>query len=138
MTRTVREGGKATPAKATRKKTPRLDARVEAIAEFAREKKAEKVVVLDVKESCSFADTFLICSGRSNRQVQAIGFHVEECMKRDRGESVVGSEGYAQGHWVLLDYGDVIVHVFYEPTREFYDLEGLWSHVPRRELDDPR
>ena len=102
------------------------------------EKKAEKLIVLDVRKSCSFADYFLICSGRSNRQVQSIGSHIEERMKRDRQESAFGVEGYAQGHWVLLDYGDVVVHVFYDPTRAFYDLEGLWSHVPRREVADAK
>jgi ribosome-associated protein len=113
-----------------------LSARVEAIAEFAMEKKAESMIVLDVKDACSYADYFLVCSGRSNRQVQSICSHVEERMKRDFRETPIGVEGLAQGHWVLLDFGDIIVHVFYEPVRGFYDLEGLWSHVPRRELSD--
>jgi ribosome-associated protein len=100
------------------------------------EKKAERIVVLDVRESCSFADTFLICSGRSNRQVQSICAHIEERMKKDFRESAAGAEGVDPGHWALLDYRDVIVHVFYGPTRELYDLESLWSHVPRQDLGD--
>lgn len=94
--------------------------------------KAFNVVVLDVRELASFADTFIICSGRSHRQVSAIAEFVNKDLKT-RGIKPLGIEGLREGHWVLMDYGDMIVHVFYEPVRIFYDLEGLWSDARRIE-----
>jgi ribosome-associated protein len=93
-------------------------------------KKAETVVVLDVRGLTSIADTFIICSGRSNRQVSAIADHVERFLKQ-QGIRPLSVEGRKEGLWVLMDYGDVIVHVFYEETRSFYDLEGLWVDAKR-------
>ena len=97
--------------------------------------KAFDVIVLDVRELVSFADTFIICSGRSHRQVSAIGEFVEKELKR-KGMKPLGVEGLRQGHWVLMDYGDVVIHVFYEPIRTFYDLEGLWSDARRIEISE--
>lgn len=88
--------------------------------------KASNIVVLDVQGIASFADTFIICSGRSHRQVSAIAEFVERELKK-QGKKALGVEGLRDGHWVLMDYGDIIIHVFYEPVRIFYDLEGLWS-----------
>lgn len=88
--------------------------------------KALDVVALDVREVASFADSFIICSGKSHRQVTAIAEHVDRALKKE-GIKPLGIEGLRDGHWVLMDYGDVIIHVFYEPVRSFYDLEGLWS-----------
>jgi ribosome-associated protein len=82
-------------------------------------------VVLDVRGLTSIADAFVICSGRSNRQVSAIADHIERFLKQ-KGLHPLGVEGKNEGHWVLMDYGDVIIHVFYSETRAFYDLEGLW------------
>ncbi|MGD9366128.1 MAG: ribosome silencing factor [Desulfobacteraceae bacterium] len=93
-------------------------------------KKAEAVVVLDVGGLTSIADTFIICSGRSNRQVSAIADHVERFLKQ-QGIRPLSVEGRKEGLWVLMDYGDVIIHVFYEETRSFYDLEGLWVDAKR-------
>lgn len=93
-------------------------------------KKAEAVVVLDVRGLTSIADTFIICSGRSNRQVSAIADHVERFLKQ-QGIRPLSVEGRKEGLWVLMDYGDVIIHVFYEETRSFYDLEGLWVDAKR-------
>lgn len=93
-------------------------------------KKAEAVVVLDVRGLTSIADTFIICSGRSNRQVSAIADHVERFLKQ-QGLRPLSVEGRKEGLWVLMDYGDVIIHVFYEETRSFYDLEGLWVDAKR-------
>ena len=93
-------------------------------------KKAEGVVVLDVRGLTSIADAFLICSGRSNRQVSAIADHIQRFL-RDNGIRALNVEGLKEGHWVLLDYGHVIIHVFYEATRFFYDLEGLWVDAKR-------
>jgi ribosome-associated protein len=88
-------------------------------------KKAERLVVLDVRGLTSIADAFVICSGRSNRQVSAIADHIERFLKK-KGVRPLGVEGKGDGHWVLMDYGNVIIHVFYSETRSFYDLEGLW------------
>ena len=93
-------------------------------------KKASQVVLLDVAELTSVADAFLICSGRSNRQVIAIAEHVRSYLKK-QGKKPLNVEGKKEGHWVLLDYGEVIIHIFYEPLRKFYDLEGLWIDAKR-------
>ena len=103
-----------------------LDIYVQAILS----KKAERVVVLDVRGLTSIADVFIICSGRSNRQVSAIAEAIESFLK-DRKIRPLSVEGKGEGHWVLMDYGDVIIHVFYETTRAFYDLEGLWVDAKR-------
>ncbi len=97
--------------------------------------KALNVVVLDVHGLASFADTFIVCSGRSHRQVSAIAESVQQDLKA-RGIKPLGIEGLREGHWVLMDYGDVLIHVFYEPVRIFFDLEGLWSDAKRVELGD--
>lgn len=106
------------------------------LARFALEKKACDLVILDVRGLTSIADYFIICSGRSDRQVQSIAQGVEENLGHS-GVSPLSVEGAQRGHWVLIDFSDVIVHVFYEPVREFYDLDGLWGHAPRAELPEP-
>ena len=93
-------------------------------------KKALKVVALDVAELTSIADVFIICSGRSNRQVNAIAEFIQRDLKKHKIKPL-SVEGTKDGHWVLLDYGHVIIHVFYEPVRDFYDLEGLWIDARR-------
>jgi ribosome-associated protein len=99
----------------------------------ALEKKARDLVLLNVAELSSFADYFLICSGRSSRQVQSITDGIVEAFKNE-GRRPLGVEGYGEGKWVLIDYGDLIVHIFYEPIREFYKLESLWHQAPRIDL----
>ena len=94
--------------------------------------KAIDVVVLDVRELASFVDAFIICSGRSHRQVSAIAEFIEHDLKK-LGIKPLGVECLQEGHWVLMDYGDVVIHVFYEPVRIAYDLEGLWSDAKRIE-----
>ena len=93
-------------------------------------KKAIDLVVLDVRKLSSIADVFIICSRRSNRQVMAIAEHIQVDLKK-HGITPLSVEGKKEGHWVLLDYGHVIIHVFYEPVRSFYDLEGLWIDAVR-------
>lgn len=105
---------------------PQLDLYVQAILS----RKAESVVVLDVRDLTSIADFFIICSGRSNRQVSAISDHIKVFLK-SRNIHPLSVEGYKEGLWVLMDYGNVIIHVFYEETRLFYDLEGLWVDAGR-------
>ena len=93
-------------------------------------KKAGQIVILDVKNITTFADTFIICSARSNRQATAIAEFVSTYLKK-QGKKVLNIEGKKEGHWVLMDYGDVIIHIFFEPLRSFYDLEGLWVDARR-------
>ncbi len=108
--------------------SPQLDTYVRAVLG----KKAERVVILGVNELTSLADAFIICSGKSNRQVMAIAEHVKTALKK-QDRQALRIEGLKDGHWVLMDYGDVIIHIFYEPVRSFYDLEGLWADAPRLE-----
>ena len=98
----------------------------------ALEKKALDPVLIELKET-SFTDYFLLCSGKSDRQVQAIAQGIEEALKK-KGIRPLGQEGITGGKWILMDYEDVVVHVFLEPVREFYDLEGLWIDAPRIDL----
>jgi ribosome-associated protein len=106
------------------------------LVESALDKKAYDLVVLEVRDLTSIADYFIICSGRSDRQVQSISQGIEEKL-REQGVSAASIEGYTRGQWVLMDFSDVIVHIFYQPVREFYDLEGLWADAPRVELPEP-
>jgi len=99
----------------------------------AIEKKARDPVLLELKGISSITDYFLLCTGKSDRQVQAIAQAIEEELKKN-GIRPLGQEGTAQGKWILMDYGDVVVHIFLEPIRKFYDLEGLWIEAPRMDL----
>lgn len=87
--------------------------------------KGQDLLVLDVKSLSSLGDYFLICSGGSKRHVQALAQHLQATLKQV-GLIPLGLEGADEGHWVLLDYIDVVIHLFIKPLREFYDLEGLW------------
>ncbi|MGV1098646.1 ribosome silencing factor [Thiovibrio sp. JS02] len=100
------------------------------VARAALDKKAEDLVILDVRGISSFADFFVIMSGRSTRHVQGLAQAVDEAL-RHKKISNESTEGLSEGHWVLLDYNDVVVHIFYSETRGFYDLEGLWHDAPR-------
>lgn len=93
-------------------------------------KKATDLVILDVRGLTSIADFFIICSGSSNRQVMAIAEFIHIYLKK-HGIKPLSVEGMKEGLWVLIDYGHVIIHVFYEPLRSFYDLEGLWTDAKR-------
>jgi len=99
----------------------------------ALEKKAIDPVLLELKGTTSFTDYFLLCSGKSDRQVQAIAQGIEEALK-NKGIRPLGREGIAGGRWILMDYEDVVVHIFLEPVRGVYDLEGLWIDAPRIDL----
>lgn len=92
----------------------------------ADSRKALDVVVLDVSGICGFADYFVICSAGNRTQLKAIADHVADEMTR-MGVTRSHSEGDAKSGWILIDYGDVVIHVFLEETREFYDLERLWG-----------
>jgi ribosome-associated protein len=98
-------------------------------------RKAKDLILLDVSQLTSVADVFLICSGKSNRQVSAIADHIVSDLK-SRGIKPLSVEGKQEGLWVLLDYGHILIHVFYEPVRGVYDLEGLWADAGRIPIDD--
>jgi ribosome-associated protein len=100
---------------------------------IAADKKAMDVVVLDMRDASSITDYFLICSGGSERQVQAIADAIDEQLG-GAGIASLGVEGYREGRWILMDYGDIIVHVFLRETRDFYDLERLWANAPKIDL----
>jgi ribosome-associated protein len=104
------------------------------IAEAALDKKAERLVALDVRNVTSYTDTFVLATGNSDRHARSIADAVREAVAA-RGEKPLGVEGYDEGRWVLIDLGDVIVHVFQSDVREEYDLERLWSDAPPIPLD---
>lgn len=101
----------------------------------ALEKKPKNLVILNIKEISSFADYYIIMSGSSDREVQALASAIQEKMKKT-GILPLGTEGTTFGKWILLDYIDVIVSIFHEPLRAFYDLERLWSDAPHMEIPD--
>ena len=104
-------------------------------ADIIMERKAVEPVLFNVGEMSSFTDYFLIAGGNSTRQVQSIGRHLVKKMK-ENGFKSYGTEGELEGQWILMDYGDLVIHLFYQPVREFYDLEGLWMEAPRIEIKD--
>jgi len=108
-------------------------AMVSAITAAAEDRKAEDIVALDVREVSSFADTFVVVSGTSDRHVRAIADAIQARLT-ELGEKPLGVEGYDDARWILIDYGDTIVHVFQTETRIKYDLERLWSDASRIEL----
>ena len=110
-----------------------LDERVMTALHAASEKKAFDVVVLDLREIASFTDFFVITTGANERQVQAISDEIYETLKKT-GSTAARVEGYKSAEWILLDYGDFIVHVFEQKARQFYDLERLWRESKRVEL----
>lgn len=110
---------------------------VRAAVEAARDKKATRVTVLDLRGDQAFADLFVICTGSNVRQVQAIADGIEARLK-EQGTRPAHIEGYDRAEWILLDYFDFIVHVFTPDTREFYALERLWGNATRLEMADPQ
>lgn len=107
-----------------------------AIAASALERKALNVVILDVAGKVDYTDYVVVMSGRSDRQVAAIAKNVEQDVKEKLGVRCLSVEGLPQASWVLMDFGDVIAHVFHEDTRGYYDLESLWVDAPQLTFDD--
>lgn len=104
------------------------------LAAAADAKGADDIVILDVEKLVGYASHFLICSARSGRQVQAIADHVVRHLRTEYGYRPIGTDGVGtKANWAVLDYGDVVMHVFREDERALYDLEGLWSDAPRTE-----
>ena len=111
-----------------------LDEEVKLALTCASEKKAFDLRALDLREIASFTEFFIIASGSNQRQVQAISDEIEEQLKKQLKAKPVRTEGYSAAEWVLMDYGDFIVHIFEQKAREFYDLERLWRDARRVEL----
>ena len=103
-------------------------------AAAALDKKGEDPVLLQVSQLTGYADYFLLVSGRSTRQATSVGENVARVCKK-AGRPALGMEGLKEGRWILLDFGEVVVHVFHRPVREFYDLDSLWGDAPRVELN---
>jgi len=97
------------------------------------DRKATDVVLLDVRGMTSYADYFVLASGDSERQVTATAENLRETLKME-GYRTIGTEGFDTGHWVLLDFGEVVVHVFFTEVRAFYDLDGLWADAPKEKV----
>jgi ribosome-associated protein len=129
---------KSTVAVATAAKTEfsDLDPEVQLAIRCAADKKASEMVVLDLRQVANFAEYFIIASGSNQRQVQAISDEIEEQLKKQLSSRPVRIEGYSSAEWVLMDYGDFIVHVFNKEAREFYDLERLWRDAGKVSLPD--
>lgn len=117
------------PSSATASADPSLE-RALNCARAAIDKKAENVKLLDLNGLSGFTDYFVVCSGMSDRQVQSIADAIEESME-NAGHEMLSCEGQAEGRWVLMDFGDVVVHIFLDALREYYDLENLWTDAPR-------
>jgi ribosome-associated protein len=106
------------------------------LAEAAVQKKAQDLVALDVHELTSFADAFLLATGTSDRHVRSVADAMLEASE-EMGRSALGVEGYDEGRWVLIDLNEVVVHIFQEEVRKYYDLERLWGDAPAIELGQP-
>jgi ribosome-associated protein len=100
------------------------------VANACAEAKGKDITVLDMSKMLTLSDYFVVTSGRSDRQVQGIANRIIDALAA-HGVHPLSCEGLDEGQWVLVDYGDVIVHVFYEPMREHYDIEGLWTRARR-------
>jgi ribosome-associated protein len=98
------------------------------------QKKAKEIVILNLKDVSAFTDYMIICSGTSEREVQAIAQAIQQFLKKEDIRPL-GVEGAANGQWILLDYDDVVISVFYEPVRTFYNIENLWD-APRMNIDE--
>lgn len=98
-----------------------------AAAHEAEGNRGQNVVVLDMREQTSIFDYFVIATGTSNRQLRAISDSIDDVMLKQFGRRRVGLEGYEDSHWILLDYGSVVIHLFDEATRDYYRLEELWA-----------
>lgn len=107
-----------------------------AAVDAALTKNALEPILLRVAEQCDYANYVLVVSGRSGRQVEAIAEAIQSGMK-ELGNDSLGREGDRRGQWILLDFNDLVVHIFYHPVREHYDLEGLWADAEKVELEVP-
>lgn len=106
-------------------------------AELAIDKKAKDTVVLEVKDLSTIADYFVICSGENPAQIRAIAESIDDYFSKKKIR-LLGKEGMESARWVLMDYGDIVIHIFDNETRAFYDLEKFWIDAPRIEVSEPQ
>jgi ribosome-associated protein len=119
-------------------KTEAADASLDLAHRISRlmlERKADQVTILQMASLTSFADYFVLGTAQSDRQVHALSRFLAETLKKE-GHPALSTEGEDHSHWVLLDFGGVVAHVFYEPARNYYDLDGLWADAPRVIVQD--
>lgn len=102
----------------------------------AADNKGQNIVVLDLRKQTPIFDYFVIVTGASRRQLHAISEEIDHVLEKQLGDRRLGIEGYEDSHWILLDYGDVVIHLFDEKTRTYYDLESLWGDAPHVDLTD--
>jgi ribosome-associated protein len=123
----------------TRRATTKLPKAVACAVRAARDKKAEDVIVLDLRNAGGFTDYFVICTGANARQITAIADSVRETLKNELDERPALTEGVDRSEWILLDYFNFVVHIFSRDCRSFYGLERLWGNAERHEfLDEER
>lgn len=127
-----------TAIRVTEARTPfvELDEPIKLALHSASEKKALNLTVIDLREIASFTEFFVIASGTNQRQVQAISDEIEEQLKKQLRQKPIRIEGYNSAEWILMDYGDFVVHIFEQKAREFYDLERLWRDAKKAALPD--
>ena len=111
-----------------------VNKKIEFIRDAALAKKAKDVALLDLREFATISDYFILASGESTTQIETIADNIEKELSL-KGCRVWHREGNGQARWILLDYGDIVVHVFHKETRDFYDLDKLWHDSPRRDLE---
>ena len=126
----------ARPRTAVKRAKPKLPKAVAFAVRAARDKKAENVIVLDLRSAGGFTDYFVICTGNNPRQITAIADSVRETLKSELDERPALTEGVDRSEWILLDYFNFVVHVFSRECRAFYGLERLWGNAERHEIDD--
>ena len=130
------EGQVGARRKLAARRAPKFPKAVAVTVQAALDKKAEDVVVLDLRNADGFTDYFIICTGGNPRQITAIADGVRETLKRDLGERPALTEGIDRSEWILLDYFNFVVHVFSRDCRAFYGLERLWGNADRHEFSD--
>lgn len=141
-TKTSRARKTAAPKAAAARKTAaprakRLPKAVTAVVQAALDRKALDVVVLDLRKAGGFTDYFVICTGGSARQIEAIADAIRDVLKKEHGERPALAEGIEKSQWILLDYFDFVVHIFSRECRAFYALERLWGNAERHEFSEP-
>lgn len=123
-------GNEAASQRAARRSDPALEHAL-AAARTALDNRGQDIVVLDMRELTSMFDYFVVATGTSRRQLHAISDEIDRVLEVELGQRRLGVEGYQESRWILLDYGDVVIHLFDPDTRAYYALEELWAHAPR-------
>ena len=107
-----------------------------AAARTAAENRGQDIVLLDLRKLTAVFDYFVVATGISRRQLHAISEEIDRVLEKELGDRRMGIEGYSESRWIVLDYGSVVIHLFDQETREFYDLENLWAEAARVDLTD--